>query len=70
MAFSVGNRIRVADQSSAYRLKTGTVKAVLDDDLYSVRIDGHGCEQVVTLHEDSLKTDTVAAPISYAQCAG
>ena len=70
MAFSVGNRIRVADQSSEYRLKKGTVKAVLDDDLYSVQIEGHGCEQRVTLHEDSLKLDTTAAAISYAQCAG
>ena len=70
MAFTVGQRIRVADQSSEYRRHTGTVKTVLEDDAYSVQIEGHGCEQRVTLREDQLKLDTTAAKISYAQCAG
>ncbi len=69
MAFSIGDRVRVADQSSEYRRHRGTVKAV-DTDLHQVQLEGHGCNGRVPLRTDQLKIDTTTLVVSYAQCSG
>lgn len=69
MAFNVNDKVRVADQSSEYRLHRGVVKAV-SGEVHDVRIDGHGCHQTVKLRTDQLKADTTTHPTSYAQCTG
>lgn len=68
--YTVGQRIRVADQSSEYRRCLGSVVRVIDTDLYGVRIEGHGCGGEVALLGGQIKLDTTAAKISYAQCSG
>ncbi len=67
MAFSVGDRVRVADQSSGYRTLKGTVKTV-NDTLYQVRLDGHACAGRVPLLLGQLQPDTTTSPLSYSQC--
>ena len=68
--YTVDQRVRVTDDSSAYRNMPGTVVAVLDDDTYAVRLDGHSCNSRVNFLVAQLKTNDVAARVSYAQCAG
>lgn len=71
MAFSVAQRIRVVDQSSAYRNMFGTVKTAVDDDGgHDVQLEGHGCNGRVRFLADQLAADGTAARVSYAQCAG
>ncbi len=65
MAFSVGQRVRVADQSSGYRGMSGIVKVVTDD----VRLDGHACTGRIRFLTGQLKVDGTVSALSYAQCS-
>lgn len=70
MAFNVGDQVRVADQSSEYRGKSGDVMAVSDDN-HEVRLYGHGCSDRVTLRTDQLRADsrtTGDAALDYSRC--
>ena len=67
MAFSVDDKVRVADESSAYRGHRGVVQAV-SSDLHDVRLEGFGCSQVVQLLTGQLKADTRPNSVSYAMC--
>ncbi len=69
MAFTAGDRVKVADQSSEYRRNRGTVKSV-EGDLHQVQLEGHGCNGRVPLLTGQLKTDATALVVSYAQCTG
>ena len=67
MAFSVAQKVRVADQSSDYHGQVGVVIAVSGDD-HDVRLDGHGCGQTVPLLTVQLKADTTTHPTDYTNC--
>lgn len=68
MAFSVTNRVQVADESSQWRGLSGTVMAVDDDD-HDLRLDGHPCKSRHRLLTTQLKLDGRTAPIDYTRCA-
>ncbi len=68
MAFSVSNRVRVADQSSQYRGLKGIVVAVNSGSAYGVRLEGHPCGSQQRFLEGQLKADSTTARVSYAQC--
>lgn len=69
MAFAVDARIRVADGSSAYRWKKGTVISV-DGDQHQVRLDGHGCNGRTEFLTGQLKSDGTPEVLNYGQCSG
>lgn len=68
MAFSVSNRVRVADQSSQFRGCKGEVVAVNSGSAYGVRLEGHPCGSQQRFLESQLKTDATAEAVSYDQC--
>ena len=68
MAFSVGDKVRVADQSSSYRRNRGVVQEVTGD-LHQVRLEGHGCKGKVALRTDQLKEDLTEDNLQYTQCS-
>lgn len=70
MAFTVGNRVRVADQSSEFRRQKGTVQDVLTSPYYNVRLDGQRCGGLTLLRIDQLKADATPQTIDYGQCTG
>ena len=67
MAFSVADKVRIADHSSNYRSKVGVVQAVSGQS-HEVRLDGFGCDQTAPFLTVQLKLDTTTHPTSYAQC--
>jgi len=64
MAFSPDDRVKVTDQSSAYRAKLGTVETV-DADGNHVRIDGYPVGKTVLLKDDELTTTSFVSPVTY-----
>lgn len=69
MAFSVGNRVRVADDSSGYRNMKGTVK-VVGSGVYDVRLDGHACASQLRFSAAQLQADATAEILDYSYCPG
>lgn len=65
MAFVAGNRVRVTDQSSAYRKKLGTVLSA-SGGANVVRIDGYGAAKGVRLLDAQLRATTLASPLTYS----
>jgi len=68
MAFDVDDQVKVNNESSQWRGRTGQVKAVLSGSNYEVRLDGHGCSSRVVFAEGDLAADTRAAPVDYSRC--
>ncbi len=70
MAFNdVGNRVRIADDSSQWRGHSGLVVSqdTIDDTLYNnVRIDGHGAHSHQPFLTAQLKTEPLASPVDYS----
>lgn len=67
MAYTVGQRVRVADQSLEWRGLGGEVMEVTGDS-HEVRLDGHGCRARTTLLTSQLQTDEREAPLDYSNC--
>ena len=67
MAYSVGNQVRVVDQSTDYRNRVGVVQAVSGDS-HEVRLDGYGCNTVTTFLTGQLQADSITQPTDYSQC--
>lgn len=65
MAFSVGNRVKVTDQSSQWRGKLGTVESV-DSGNNQVRLDGHPVGKTVLLLDAELMTTNISSPVTYS----
>ncbi len=68
MAFSVTNRVKVADESSQWRGLSGTVMVVASDN-HDLRLDGHPCKSRHRFLTAQLKLDGRTAPIDYTRCA-
>jgi hypothetical protein len=66
MAFAVNARVKIADQSSEYRKRSGTVLSVVGDK-HQVRVDGFGQGQTAELLTPQLRTEPLAAPYDYSQ---
>lgn len=67
MAFSVGDRVKVADEHSQWRGNSGEVISV-SGDAHEVRLDGHGCGQTVPLLTTQLREQTLASHVDYDYC--
>lgn len=68
--YNVAGRVKVADDSSNFRNKQGTVMAVSTDTVsghfaYDVRLDGFGKVQTERFLEPQLQTEPNAAPLDY-----
>lgn len=64
MAFSVGNRVKVNDDSSQQRRQLGTVISVDGND-HQVRLDGNKELETHLFTTGQLQTTTLACPITY-----
>lgn len=64
MAFSVGDRVQVTDQSSQWRGQLGEVM-VVDGTDYDVRFDGMPALQTARMTEDELRGTSLASPVDY-----
>ena len=67
MPFIVTDRVKVADQSSQWRLLSGEVMVANDPD-YDVRLDGHKCNSTQRFLEPQLQLDATAEPLDYTRC--
>jgi len=68
MAFEVGDRVKVTDQSSHYRNKLGEVVRLDDEnDLVLVRPDGGKVSDEIPFDEGALQGTTLANPIDYPE---
>jgi len=67
MAFTVGNRVVVTDQSNRYRDKLGTVVSRDAGETLSegVRLDGFSPEDKVWFQESQLRISTQPCPLTY-----
>jgi hypothetical protein len=63
--FEAAARVRVTDESSAYRGKFGTVES-RDDNNHQVRIDGYPVGNTVLLLGEQLQSSTQPCPIDYS----
>jgi transcription antitermination factor NusG len=67
MAFAVGTKVRVADESSEYRGHRGEITSV-NGERHRVRLDQHGCATNTLLRTDQLQEDLTAHQTDYTQC--
>lgn len=63
--FNAAARVRVTDESSAYRGKLGTVES-RDGQNHQVRIDGYQIGNTVLLFGSQLQASTQPCPIDYS----
>ena len=67
MAFSVGDKVVVSDDSTQYRGRLGQVMAYDSvHKVYDVRLCQFGKEQHVPLREEQMRADTRNCPIDYS----
>lgn len=64
MAFDVGDRVQVTDQSSQWRNQYGDVM-VVDGQNYDVRLDGMPTLRTARLLEPQLRGTSIPDPIDY-----